>query len=55
MILWTTYELNKTIDIWSDKIFHFVDKVTSSPAFPAAVTLILFAISCWAISYFSRK
>lgn len=55
MILWTTYDLNKALDVWSDKVFRFVDNITSSPVFPAAATLVLFAISCWAISYFSRK
>jgi len=54
MILWL-YDLKKTIDLWQDKIFHFVDHITSHPAFPAVATLLLFAISCWAISYFSRK
>lgn len=50
-----TYGFSNTIDTWEDKIFRLVDQVTSSPAFPAIATLIIFAIACWAISYFSRK
>jgi len=54
LILWN-YEISQALDNFEDKIFRFVDQATSSPAFPAAATLILFAICCWAISYFSRK
>lgn len=54
MILWR-YEVSQALDSWADKIEQFVNQVTSSPAFPAISTLVLFAIACWAISYFSRK
>lgn len=54
MVLWMN-DFSKTISIWQDKVFRFVDNMTAHPAFPAIATLVLFAVSCWAISYFSRK
>ncbi len=54
MVLWV-YDLKKTIEVWGDKVYHFVDRITSSPVFPAIATLILFVVACWGISYFSRK
>jgi len=55
LILWSTYDLTRSLATWQDKIFRFVNNITSSPAFPAVATLLMFAIACWAISYFSRK
>lgn len=54
MIL-NTYDFGRMMDTFEDEIFRFVDQVTSSPAFPAIATLAIFAVTCWAISYFSRK
>lgn len=45
----------KTIEQWNDKLNLFFDQHGDNAAFGTIALVGLFAIGCWAVSYFSKK